>query len=474
MMMDESRSQRDAASFRDPSGYVFRRDGRIFRAIDRDCHRILGELIDGGVLGRLIEQRLLVGTRPVDDPELLSTLRHEHPGYEHFVEHDLIEPITYPYEWSASMLADAALLTLDLQERLLEAGHSLKDATPYNVQFMGGRPVFIDVSSIERPARLDVWIALGQFGQMFTFPLLLHRHHGWDLRSYFVGSLGGRDLEQVSRSLGRLGRWRPRNLLDVTLPLLFHRRASRMTNDGRSRLERENPDPRAQLMNLRRLRTKVRALAHGYRPRSTWSDYTSTCSYADQSEAAKKAAVERYLRSIGPATVLDIGCNTGDYSRIAARCGARVVAADADHDAVELLHRRLRNESAAITPMVLDLSSPSPAIGYLNRERPSFLDRVGADCVLALALIHHLHVSGNLPLPAIRDLFAALTRRHVILEFVPPHDPMFRRLMTFRSTRHDDFTIEACRDAFATAFEVVDEQPIPDSPRTLMLLTKKA
>src|SRR5262249_16453451 len=144
------------------------------------------------------------------------------------------------YEWSVSMLADAALLTLELQRELLAAGLSLKDATAYNVQFRGSHPVFLDLASVERPARLDVWFALGQFAQMFTFPLLLFRHYGWDFRSYFLGSIGGRDVSQVARSLGRLGRWRPRALLDVGLPGLFHTRSMKKERADRGVLEKPN------------------------------------------------------------------------------------------------------------------------------------------------------------------------------------------------------------------------------------------
>src|SRR5262249_13605642 len=156
---------------------------------------------------------------------------------------------------------DAALHTLQLQMALLEAGISLKDASPYNIQFRDGRPVFIDLSSIEQPARLDVWFALGQFAQMFTFPLLLARYHGWDLRSYFLASINGRDIEQVARSLGRLQRWLPRNLLDVTVPLLLHRKANNASGDNRQVLDTPNKNPKAQLLNLRRLSRKIQKLA---------------------------------------------------------------------------------------------------------------------------------------------------------------------------------------------------------------------
>jgi hypothetical protein len=214
---------RIAGSFRDPSGYVFARKDRIFRAIDEDCRQILGKLGESGLLSRLINEGALVQTAFVEEEALRSELADEHPGFHHFLEHEVLAPITYPHEWSISMLADAGVATLDLQMRLLEEGYSLKDATAYNLQFVDGRPKFIDVSSIERPRRLDLWLALGQFEQMFVFPLLLCRHLGWDIRSYFLANLGGRDVEQVARGFTRLQLLRPSLLLDVTLPVLLGR-----------------------------------------------------------------------------------------------------------------------------------------------------------------------------------------------------------------------------------------------------------
>lgn len=466
--------QRDPASFRDPSGYVFRRDGRIFRSVAGDSLRALERLDSEGVLAKLVDGGLLVRSRFVDEADLVSSLTEAHPGYRRFIEHDLLSPITYPYEWTVSMLADAAVHTIDLQTRLLEHGASLKDATAYNIQFVHDRPVFIDVSSIEEPARLDVWFALGQFNQMFLFPLLLLRYHGWDLRSYFLGSIGGREIEQVARAHGRFERWRPRNLLDVTLPLLFQRRANKGGGKGREILEKENKNAGPQLVNLRRLRRKVRKLAKDHRAGSTWSDYTETCSYDDEAREAKKRLVREYLEELRPATVLDVGCNTGNYSYIAAECGARVIAADADHDAVDILYGRLKKNPKAITPLVLDLANPSPAIGFMNVERPSLLDRLEVECVLGLALIHHLHVSGNLPLAAIRDLFSRMTRDHLVLEFVPTDDVQFKRLTRFRADLYGDFTLDVCRRVFDETFHVVRESPVPGSPRTLLFLRKRA
>ncbi len=493
-------ASRIAGSFRDPSGFVFLRDGQVFRAVDGATAALLREIAQSGLFPALVDDGAVVATQQVDDPALAEALAAEHPGFRHFLRHERIEPITYPYEWTLSMLADAGAATLDLQLELLEAGLSLKDATAYNVQFVEGRPVLIDLASIERPRRMDVWFALGQFQRMFLYPLLLARHAGWDLRSYFLAHLDGLQVDRVARCFSWPQLLRPGMLFDVTLPLLLSRWAVRRrpsplplagegpgvrANQRRSShlpLAGEGPGVRAktphgssvsQTLNLRRLRRKLLRLAAGYHPRSPWSEYTRTCTYDEGAESAKKAAVEGFLRRIAPGRVLDLGCNTGEYSRLAAACGARVIAADGDHDAVEGLYRRLRTEPAPIAPVVLDLGNPSPAIGLMNRERPSFFDRVRPDCVLALALLHHLLVSGNLSLGAARDMLAELTARDLVLEFVPREDPMFRQLLRFRIDLFAGLTLDSCTAAFEKRFELIQSVPVAGTQRTLLLLRKR-
>lgn len=463
-----------AASFRDPDGYVFRHADRIFRALGTSFVPVLNEIEEIGLLASLTQNGTLVASTRVNGA-LRQELQAAHPDSAEFVEHEPIVPITYPYEWSVSMLADAGVLTLDLQLRLLAAGLSLKDATAYNVQFRGGKPVFIDLTSIERPARLDIWKALGQFNQMFTFPLLLNREQGWDLRSYFLGSLGGRTLEQVSRSFGSLSRWRPSLLLDLTLPLVLGRRVEKQEPDKptAAATPKSPGSPEAQKANLGRLRSKVRDLAAGYKPSGVWADYTATCTYDAAASNAKRDLIRAYLERHKPGSVLDLGCNTGEYSYLAAGTGARVISVDQDHDAIEMLYRRLKKEPASITPMIADLSNPSPGIGFRNQERDPLLRRIESDLVFALALLHHLLVSANLSLESSRDLLFDLSRQHVVLEFVPTDDPMFRRLLRFRSEDFSWLTLESCRAVLAQRFTVVEEHPVPGTPRTLLFLRKR-
>ncbi len=464
--------QRVAGSFRDPSGFVFFREGRVFRAVDETCQGVLEGLADSGRFDDLVARRLIVDTQFVKLGELLDELRDDCPGVDHFLEHEVIPTITYPYEWSVSMLADAGIHTIDLQLELLKDGCALKDATAYNIQFVEGRPQMIDVASIERPQRQDVWFAYGQFLQMFLYPLLLNRYQHWDLHSDFLGKINGRDIESVGRAFSWWQKLRPGLFLDVTMPLWLHRWAEKGRRAQRETLEKPADNTRAQVLNLQRMRRKLRKLADSYRPSGVWTDYTNICNYDGEAELAKKGAVCKFLMQSNPRQVLDLGCNTGEYSRLAAECGAEVLAADADHDAIEMLYRGLKDRPANITPVVLDLANPSPAIGFMNLERPAFAQRAKADCVLALALMHHLLVSANMPLAGVCDLLHSLTERDLVLEFVPPEDEMFQRLMKFRVDLFQDLTLAQCKAAFAKRFEIREEVAIANSQRTLLFMRK--
>jgi len=471
-----SPSRRQAGSFRDPAGYVFCREGALFRAVGGECREVLSRLTEGGLLTRLMERGQIVPTGWVaEESPLCADLRRENPGFDHFLAHERLPRLAFPYEWSFSMLADAALLTLDLQLELLGHGVSLKDASAYNVQFRRGRPVFIDLGSFEKPRRLDVWFALGQFQRHFLFPLLLARHRGWDLPSYFLPHLDGLPIARVAEAFRGLGRWRPGLLLDLTLPLLMERKAARSGDGPRWATASGEGSGRSdgQALNLRRLHRKITGLKASHRIGSPWRDYPETCAYSEATTGEKKRLIGRFLAERRPATVLDLGCNTGEYSYLAAAGGAEVIAADGDDGAIETLYRRLQATPAAILPMVVDLANPSPAIGYMNEEREGFLTRARSECVFALALIHHLLVSANFPLPAIRDLFAALAGRYLVLEFVPPEDAQFQRLLRFRENLFSHITLPGCLEVFSTRFTLLEKQPIPDSGRTLLFFEKR-
>jgi SAM-dependent methyltransferase len=471
--LPRSASQRVAGSFRDPSGYVFRRGGRLFRCIDAACWQLLKELSQTGALENWIADGLLAPTRFVEVPQLIEALRAEHYDRGHFLEHEPIAPVTYPSEWTISMLADAGVHTIDLQLQLLEQRCALKDASAYNIVFRDARPVFVDVASIEPARRLDVWPALAQFQRMFTYPLLLCRHHGWDPRSYFLAAPGGRCEDQLARAFGPWGQWRSRLLLDFTLPYLLRRRSD--GNPGVSaHSSKRAGDAAPQRWNLLRLRKKLTRLAAGYRPRSDWTNYDVASHYAAGDTAAKRQATAKFLQTQRPKTVIDLGCNSGQYSLLAAGLGAHVTAIDSDHDAVETLYRRLKRSPATIAPLVADLTCPTPGVGHRNREWLPLTERVEGECVLALALVHHLLVTGNLSPAAVRDLLFDWTERWLVVEYVPPADPMFQRLLGARRDRLDWLSLESFQRVFSELFQPLGQVRLDAGGRSLLFYEKIA
>lgn len=460
----------DTGSFRDPSGRVFTYEGDLYRAVDEDTWAFFQRLDKEGVLGELMDARLLVETElmPAD-----TTLHQLVPGYAGFMRHQMIPFLSYPYEWSRSMIVAAGQLHLELQGRLLEKGYSLKDASAYNVQFVNGRPIFIDVPSIEVPRRLDIWIAYGQFCRMFLYPLLLQELLGQSPRGYYMAHLDGMEVDDVYQAFGLFGSLRPKLFFDVFLQKHLNSYGTQHA-DKVSEVATQNRKPgaaSAQKVNLERLKSKLDKLGRAKSGDSHWVDYTKTRTYTEAGREAKVKMIEAFLQKQAPACVLDLGCNTGEYSRLSAKHGARVVAVDFDQDSVDQLYRQLKGED--ILPIWMDVVNPSPGLGFRNEERKPFLERATFEGVYALALVHHLLVTCRLPLASIRDLLHDLSSRWLIVEYVPRDDEMFRQLMQFRDELYDHFTRDFFEEVFGARFTERQAVEVAESRRVLYLYEKK-
>ena len=382
--------------------------------------------------------------------------------------------ISYPYEWSFSQLKGAALLTLELQARALDAGMRLKDASAYNIQLENGRPILIDTLSFEVAEATEPWPAYRQFCEHFLAPLALIAHRdarcGLMLRDF----IDGIPLDLATTLLPG----RTRLNLGLASHLHLHAGAQR-------RAVREKPPaadapaaPAARRISAtgqRALLDSLRRTVEGlrWRPTGHWAGYAGATSYSDAATRSKAQLVREMLDMVGGGQAWDLGANTGVYSAIAADAGYRTVAWDQDAGSVEAHWLRLRgSDGSAILPLICDLSNPSPALGWGLEERRSFLDRGEPDVLLALALVHHLAIGNNVPLIGIARVFSRIAPNAVV-EFVPKEDPMTRRLLAARRDIFDSYTIDEFRAAFGDAFEVVREAPITDSPRTLFLLRRR-
>lgn len=402
-----------------------------------------------------IEDGRLIGTTEADTFDGLVHLRHE-----------TIPFWSYPYEWSFSMLRDAAMLQLDLQSEALDHDLTLKDATPYNIQFRDGKPIFIDVGSIRPLEQGEPWIGYRQFCEMFLFPLMVQAHAGIPFQPMLRGSLDGIPPE-TARALLRGSRiWKPGVLPDVVMQARAERATS--NRDVRSELKEAGFSKEMIHSNLRRLK-KVLAKMQWRPAPSKWSEY-STCGHVAKHRKAKEAFVREVARENPRKLAWDLGANDGHYSRILSEHAETVVAIDGDALVVDRLYRDLRaSKTGGILPLVIDLADASPGLGWRGRERRRLEDRGTPDLTIMLAVVHHLVFGSSLPLLEVLDWMASLDSE-IVFEWVPPDDPMVADLTINKRNHevHADYREDTLRAGLGDRFEIAREAPVAN--RTLFHL----
>jgi len=449
------------ASFRDPSGYLIERDGEILRRVHPSYAPHYERLMESGLYDDLVGRGLLIpheALREAPDPDVYRTLRPERVDF-----------ISYPYEWSFSQLRDAALVTLRIQRTALRFGMTLKDASAYNVQFHRGSPILIDTLSFETYQADAPWVAYRQFCQHFLAPLALMAYRDVRLGRLLRPYLDGIPLD-LARSLLPGRAW-----FNVHLFMHIRLHAGYQTRyQGATEKLTPRPVPKKSLENL------VTALQSGVEKLrwnaagTEWADYTDGDSYSESGERHKREVVGAYLDGARPASVWDLGANTGVYSRIASEHGALTRAFDVDPACVDRNYRAVRKaREPRLLPLLLDLSNPSPALGWAHEERMSLADRGPADLVMVLALIHHLAISNNVPLGRVAAWLARLTRRHLIVEFVPKDDPKVQVLLANRTDVFDHYTESDFEAAFGRHFDVEQRTPVMGSTRILYLMRRR-
>jgi hypothetical protein len=449
------------ASFRDPSGFLFRKDGTLYRHVAPGHGADYDLFMGSGLYAEVSDAGLLV---PHEEVAVEG-----HGDAHRVLRPQAVEFVSYPYEWAFSALRDAGLLTLDLAERALRRGLVLKDASAFNVQFRGSTPVYIDTLSFEARRESEPWVAYRQFCEHFVAPLALMACRDVRLGGLWRAHLDGPPLDLASRLLPR-STWLRFGLLTH---LHLHARSQAFYADRPAPSRRMAVSRTSLLALLDSLRRTLRGLAPRRAP-SEWADYERTHAYADDAQRAKEHVVGRWLDTLRPRQVWDLGANVGRFSRMAASRGAYVVSFDVDPAVVEEAYRRGRSESRRdLLPLVLDLANPSPGLGWEGREREPLEARGTADTLLALALVHHIAIGRNVPLPRIAAWMARLGRA-AIVEFVPKDDPQTRRLLRSRRDVFAGYTREGFEAAFGSAFSLEAREPLPGSGRLLYLWRVKA
>ena len=463
-------------SFKDPSGRVYLvGDGagprRVVRGLTAAATATVERLLDDPFFTRLLADGDVVDTRflDLDDPVAAAVRQH---GWASTVEHEAVDFLTWPYEWPFSMLKDAALLQLRLLETSLRAGWAVKDATPFNIQWIGNRPVFIDIPSFVPREAGEYWQGHRQFCSLYLIPLMLTAHLGIPFQPLLRSSLEGIPPEEAVRYFQWTRRFKKGVPSHIWFPAKVEGWMRRRDGAGRPTGSRRTQSETALLALLDNLTRLVEGLSFRPATQSDWSRYSETHSYAQSDFERKMAFVEKHTAARRPRLLWDLGANTGTFSRIAARHAEMVVAVDQDHEAVESLYRETRESREQIIPLVMDMANPSPGQGWAGRERTSFVERQRPDMVLCLALVHHLRVSANVPVSLFAEWLRSLDAS-AIVEYVGRDDEMFAKLAANKREDYGDYTSENFQSELGRHFTVEDRLALKAGTREMLLLAPK-
>jgi ribosomal protein L11 methylase PrmA len=466
-----SRTSQHPSSFRDPAGFIFKHNGTIYRQVNQTGREDFDFFVESGLYDALIKKGLMVAHKEVknvsrfeDDDRRYKILQPEHVPF-----------ISYPYEWSFSQLKDAALLTLKIQQLAFKHGMILKDASAYNVQFIGKKPIHIDTLSFKKYVPGEPWEGYRQFCEHFLAPLAVARYTSYDILKILQSDIEGIPLGVACSLLPKRARFGKGLLTHLFLHAASQKRYENIASDKPAA---SVPKRKVSQFALEGLMGSLERAVRSLRPprqKTEWGNYYDFTNYSDEGFKKKQKLVRDMLKKVSPAakTVWDMGANNGEFSALAAEMGAYTLAFDIDPVAVgrNYNHHDGKTDSQML-PLVQDCTNPSASVGWLGRERDSLFGRGPADAVMALAIIHHLAIGRNLPLPHVAEFFAAIGD-HLIIEFVPKEDSKVKILLASRRDIFTEYDAEHFEAAFAAYFKLVEKKPIQHTKRTLYLYKKK-
>jgi hypothetical protein len=451
-----------AVSFRDPAGFVYCQEGELRRQVNQVYREHYDALLASGLYRDLVDDRLLTQHEQLDAEPLDPTLAYK------VIRPELIEFVSYPYEWSFSQFQDAALAALEVQRRALQRGMTLKDCSAYNLQFHKGRPIFIDTLSFEIYRPGAPWAGYRQFCEHFLAPLALQSLTDERLSQLCRTNIDGIPLDLAARLLP----WRSRLRFGLGVHVHLHSALQRSHCRETGPTSGKPVNSRALLGLVDSLESTIRGLR--FKPRGKgWTTYYDDSSYTPEEFQRKARLVAEFLKRTGSLTAWDLGANTGYFSLLASELKLSTIAFDLDPACVERLYLEVkeRNESKLL-PLVLDLFNPSPPSGWINQERASILDRGKPDLVMALALVHHLAFAGNQPPANLADFFRQLGR-WLVIEFVPETDPQSRLLLARRRGIHHPYNRAQFEESFLKHFTIIIFEPVSQSGRVLYLMRRR-
>lgn len=451
---------RHPASFKDPSGFVFRVDDKIYRQVNQYYSGQYKTLMDSGLYNHLVKKGQLISHTEVN--ENLT----QQPGWHSTLVPDTIDLITYPYEWCFEQLKDAALLTLNILRVSLEYGMALKDATPFNIQFKNGKPVLIDTLSFDYYNQDQPWIAYRQFCQTFLFPLYLEYYLKSDIQRILSTYIDGIPIDITARLLPL------KSNLNIGVWLHVYLQNATFSSDRKNKVSTKFT--KRKLLNIvSHLEGIINRFPSDRPLKTTWSNYYEGSDLFKDYLQEKEKAFLKICSTLTARTALDLGCNDGYFSKLLSSKGMMVVAADTDTRCISKLYQQVKkNNNLHILPLVLDISNPSPAVGFNNTERASFFERIKADLVVALALIHHLVIGKNIGLQNIADWLRDIAPQ-LIIEFVPKEDGKVMEMLKSRVDSFPDYDQQHFELYFNAYFNTIDKINIPGTSRTLYRMQRK-
>ena len=449
-----------ASSYRDPSGFIFKKEEVLYRQVNKIFKADFDLFINSGCYQSFAGKGWLIPHETI--PENFTNT----DDWYLTLKPANIPFISYPYEWSFDMLKDAALLTLNLLKESLQYGLILKDATPYNIQFLGSRPVFIDTLSFEKYEEQEPWIAYRQFCECFLSPLLLSCYSKQPLQQLMLAYPEGIPLA-ITRSLLP---WRSKFSLHTYLHIHLH---AGIAEKSKGEKGKKIIFTRRKLQNLI---SSLEGLVNNLtlKPRSTpWSAYYDEASQRKDYLLHKKEIINEWIdKTDNIKTAADLGSNDGEFSFLLANKNIQTIAGDFDPQCINNLYNRLKGKKTTyILPLIIDIANPSPAIGVNNEERTAFTSRLNADLTLALALLHHLAIGRNIPFELIAVFFQHVTHQ-LIIEFIPKEDEKVQEMLTGKKDIYTAYTVTEFEKAFTKYFKIVDTKAITGSGRVLYRMTK--
>lgn len=457
----------DEGSFRDRTSRVLIQNNRVFRVLDKCALDEWNFLNECDFFKDCINNKDIVQTTELslDDFDLPEQLTHR---WEAILEHKRIPFISYPYEWSFTMLKDAALLQLDLIEKALKSNMILKDASSYNIQWQGTKPIFIDTGSFVKLPEGCAWHGYRQFCELFLFPLMLQAYKNTSYQPWLRGSLEGISAVDLSNIFSFRDKFRPGVLMHVVAQAALQNRYDDSNNNIQSTMKQAGFKKELISHNISGLKNIINKL-QWKQSKSTWSNYTCEHNYTDEDMNGKTEFVRSVTETRKYKLIYDLGCNTGVFSRIAAEGSDYVVAVDFDALAIDHLYQSLKLESnTKIQPLIGNIADPSPGLGWRNQERKSLTQRSKPDLVMALALIHHLVIGSNIPLDEAIQWFWDLGG-DLLIEFVDKQDSMTKKLLLNKEDNYSDYTKDNFEALLKKHYSSIEIKSLSSGNRTLYL-----